>query len=78
MAAIKVIDDERGIPAYINPASVSMWRPHWTGPNVDASGHDATRTDVLFLGEQAPITVRMTPEQFGAAWHTAMSDGGEW
>lgn len=77
-AAIKVIDDERGVTAYINPAAISMWRPHWTGPGVDEASHDATRTDLFFVGEDDEITVRMTPEQFAAAWESAMSDGGEW
>lgn len=78
MKAIRAVLDETGIPTYINPASVSMWRPHWTGPNVDKAGHDDTRTDLYFVGEDDAFTIRMTPEQFAAAWESAMSDGGEW
>lgn len=78
MGTIKVIEDERGVTAYINPASVSMWRPHWTGPGIGKVGHDETRTDLYFLGEDDGFTIRMTPEQFAAAWESAMADGGEW
>lgn len=78
MAAIKVIDEERGVTAYINPAAVSMWRPHWTGPDIDEASHDATRTDLYFVGEDDWFTVRMTPEQFASAWESAMPNGGEW
>ena len=78
MAAIKVIDDERDIEAWINPASVSMWRAHWTGPGEDSRGHDHERTDVFFVGEDDALVVRMPPAKFAAAWLVAKSDGGEW
>lgn len=78
MRHMKVIDDERGIETWINPLHVTMWRAHWTGPGVDRRGHDSTRTDVFFPGEDSPLTVRMGCAEFAAAWSAATEERDAW
>ena len=70
MLHMTVIHDKLDAKTWINPAAVSMWRAHWTGPDTE---DDDTRTDVFFVGEDAAFVVRMPPAKFAAAWRAAMN-----